>query len=62
MMLSSTIRTLIGGTAPSMRLAGSLEPALAVFLDFLGPLPGWGEATRSGAVEWSTIGWPLGGI
>lgn len=48
MMLSSTIRTLIGGTAPSRRPVGRFEGALSAFLDFLDALLGRGEAMRGG--------------
>lgn len=62
MMLSSTIRTLMGGTAPSRRPAGSFGTVLAVFLVLLKALFGRGEATRSGFAAWSTRGWPSAGI
>ncbi len=61
MMLSSTIRTLMGGTAPSSRPVGSLGLVLTAFFGFLG-FPGRGDATRGGVVVWSSVGWPSEGI
>ena len=61
MMLSSTIRTLIGGMAPSSRPAGSFGLVLAAFFGFLG-FAGRGDATRGGVVAWSMDGCPSEGI
>ena len=61
MMLSSTIRTLMGGTVPSRRPAGSLGWFAFVFVRFC-PNLGRGEEVRAGGGVVTRWGWASVGI
>ncbi len=63
MMLSSTINTLIGGTAPFNNPAGK-EGWSFIFLLFFDLVPGLGDETLGGGVEvrWIVVASAVGGV